>query len=160
MKSQSIPRKEWLLLALLAPVLGLLLGGIYAYPAMRLTKEREPWLTLLLGAGLGVTIFGIGWTSHAPLPHLLGVWFVSLVLLLVVRAVFGLRGNLEHYGMVHVATLLLVVLTAALQAVAAPKQAARVGAGADPGTTQRAGVSALPRTMEATASAILLRTEA
>ena len=106
-KSKSIPPKEIALLALMLPLLGLVMGGIWSYPAMKLTKDRDPWLTLLLGLGLGMTVFGIGWMAEAPMVLLAWIWLGAVVLLLLARVVFGsLGGSLEHFGMVHVATLL------------------------------------------------------
>jgi hypothetical protein len=108
MNAKPIPPKEMVLIALMFPILGILFGGIYSYPAGRLTKERDPWFTLLLATGLAFSIFGIGYFVHASPSHLGMVWLASIVLLLLVRAAFGLRGNFEHFGMVHIATLLIL----------------------------------------------------
>lgn len=90
-----------------APVVGLLLGGIYWFPAVHLTKGREPWLTLLLAAGLAITVFGFGCLSDAPLQILGGVWVLAVCLLLVQRRVQGaLDRNVERFGMVHVLALI------------------------------------------------------
>jgi len=110
MNAKPIPPKEMVLIALMFPILGILFGGIYSYPAGRLTKERDPWFTLLLAAGLAFTIFAVGYAVHASSAHLGMVWLASIVLLLLVRAAFGLVGNLEHSGMVHMATLFILVL--------------------------------------------------
>jgi nitrate reductase gamma subunit len=108
MNAKPIPRKEMVLIALMFPILGILFGGIYSYPAGRLTKERDPWFTLLLAAGLACTVFGLGYAVHTSPAHLGMVWVASVVLLLLVRAAFGLRGTFEHFGMVHMATLLIL----------------------------------------------------
>ena len=108
MKSKLPPKSEIALIVLLFPFFGLLFGAVYSWPVMRFTKEREPWLTLLLGLSLGVTVFGLGHFTDASLRLLGLVWLVSIVLLLLVRAAFGLRGNLEHFGFVHIATLFLL----------------------------------------------------
>jgi hypothetical protein len=93
------------------PVLGILFGGVYSLPAMRVTKERDPWLTLLLAGGLAVTVFGIGLPTHTPPLYLAGLWLVSIVLLLLRRAAYGGLGhNLERFGLVHAATLLATIL--------------------------------------------------
>lgn len=42
------------------PVVGLLMGGIYSMPAMRVCKDREPWLSMSLSIGLAITVFGLG----------------------------------------------------------------------------------------------------
>ena len=108
MNAKPIPPKEMVLIALMFPILGILNGGIYSYPAARLTKERDPWFTLLLATGLAFTVFALGYTVHASPSHLGMVWLASVVLLLLVRAAFGLRGNFEHFDMVHIATLLIL----------------------------------------------------
>ena len=100
---------EIVIIALAVPLLGILLGGVYSYPAMRLTKERDPWLTLLLGVGLAITVFGIGYAAHAPLLYIVSVWLASLLLLVLARAAFGNLGHsFERFGMVHMATLLIM----------------------------------------------------
>lgn len=100
-----------LLVLVAVPILGVLMGGVYSLPAMKLTKERDPGLTLLLSIGLGITVFGIGCFSHVPLVYLVGVWGFSLVLLVSARRAHGSLGhNLERFGIVHAATLLLTAL--------------------------------------------------
>lgn len=96
-----------LLVPLAGSVVGLLLGGIYSWPAIQLTKGREPWLTLLLAAGLAITVFGLGQLSGASLLLAGGVWALAVLLLLVVRRVQGaLDHNLERFGMIHAFALL------------------------------------------------------
>lgn len=38
------------------PILGIMLGGIYSVPAMKVTGEKDPWLTLLLILSLGCRV--------------------------------------------------------------------------------------------------------
>ncbi len=97
------------------PVLGVLMGGVYSAPAMHITKERDPWLTLLLAFGLAITVFGIGFATHIPFIYLWVVWLVSVVLLLLGRAAYGNLGhNLERFGMVHNVTLLIMFFVVTL----------------------------------------------
>lgn len=112
MKSKKQQLHENIMLAIIAvPLLGILLGGIYTYPAMKITKERDPIFTSLLGLCLGITIFSIGLPSHAQISHLLIAWSVSLVLLLLARAAFGSLGHsFERFGIVHLATLFISLL--------------------------------------------------
>jgi len=78
------------------PVVGVLLGGIYFFPAIRLTKGHEPWLSVLLGIGLAITTFGIGYLSGADILYSTGVWVLSLALFAIARRVHGsLDGNVE-----------------------------------------------------------------
>jgi hypothetical protein len=99
------------------PVVGLLMGGIYSMPAMRLCKGREPWLSVLLSFGLAITVFGLGYLGETPVLFSVGAWGFSVVLLLVARRLYGtLDGNLERFGLVHATALLtafaLVAFTA------------------------------------------------
>jgi hypothetical protein len=103
-------QETFLLILIAGPVLGLLLGGVYSYPAIRFTKGHEPWLSLLLAVGLSITIFGLGLAAKVPVLYLGAVWVVALLLLLVARRVYGaLDRNLERFGMVHAVALVLVV---------------------------------------------------
>ncbi len=109
--SRSDKLKEWaLMVAVGVPILGLLMGGIYSLPAMKLCQGREPWLTGSLAAGLAVTVFGIAWAAGVPLAYAAGAWAVSLLLLLVQRRLHGsLDGNLERFGIVHAAALMMTI---------------------------------------------------
>lgn len=89
------------------PILGILMGGVYSLPALKLSKERDPGLSLLLSMGLGTTVFGLGYFSCVPLVYLAGVWGFSLVLLVIARQAYGSLGHsLERFGIVHAVTLL------------------------------------------------------
>ena len=97
------------------PVLGLLMGGIYSMPAMRICQGREPWLTLSLGIGLAVTVFGLGYLTDTPMLCSAAAWGLSLILLLLARRLHGtLDGNLERFGLVHAAALLMALLLSVL----------------------------------------------
>lgn len=107
-RASRISPSELLLIAVAVPLLAILLGGVYSLPAIKLTKERDPWLTMLLALALAATDFGIGALLHAPMAHLSGVWFVSVVLLLIARKFYGGLGHsLERFGVVHAATLVM-----------------------------------------------------
>jgi hypothetical protein len=105
------------LIGIAVPVVGLLMGGIYSMPAMRLCKGREPWLSVLLGLGLAITVFGLGYLAETPILFSIGAWSFSVILLLVVRRLHGtLDGNLERFGLVHATALLIAFALAALTA--------------------------------------------
>jgi hypothetical protein len=89
-----------------------LLGGMYSVPAIKLTNGREPWLSMLLGLGLALTVFSVGSIYAVPLSRLAVVWGVGILLLLVARWSYGsLDHNVERFGVVHAPTLLLTVFT-------------------------------------------------
>ena len=103
------------IVGLAAPVVGLLMGGIYSMPAMRLCKGREPWLSALLACGLALTVFGIGYLVETPILFSTGGWILSVVLLLVARRLHGaLDGNLERFGLVHAPALMVAFVLAVL----------------------------------------------
>jgi hypothetical protein len=115
MKSRPVQFAETLGIILLGvPVLGVLFGGVYLLPAIMLTKEREPWLSLLLSVSLAITVFGLGRCFHTPIAFLFGVWATTIVLLLIAKLVYGSLGhNLERFGMVHIAAIFITVLVSA-----------------------------------------------
>lgn len=125
MKSNQIKPSEIIAIILLGvPFLDILMSGIYSLPAMRVTKERDPWLTLLLSVGLAVTVFGIGLPTRTPLFYLAAVYGGSIILLLLARVAHGSLGhNLERFGMVHAVTLFLTLLL-----VFITRHATRIGA--------------------------------
>lgn len=104
-----------MLILFAVPVLGVLLGGIYSIPAMKITNERDPWLTLLLVLGLGCTVFGIGFLGGTPFIWSLAVFALGIILALLARWLHGSLGhNLERFGMVHMLVLMLALGLAAV----------------------------------------------
>lgn len=101
---------QTLLLALLLPVLGFFLGAAYSFPAIWITKGREPWLTLLLGIALACTVVAVGCAVGSPLWILAFVWIFCMLLLLGLRALFGgLDRNVERFGFVHMAAVVILL---------------------------------------------------
>jgi hypothetical protein len=89
------------------------MGGVYSLPAMKLTNERDPWLTLLLAGGLGVTVFSMGLLLDATPISLAFVWALGIVLLLLARRAYGSLGHsLERFGLVHAAILVVTLVVA------------------------------------------------
>ena len=81
------------------------MGGVYSFPAMSVTKNKEPWLTLLLALGLSITVAAFG-----LLFFQLGIQIIYAVLsaniLLCIRRAFGkLDHNAERFGIVHAFSL-------------------------------------------------------
>jgi len=98
---------EWLVTyGIGVPVVGLLMGGIYSLPAIRVCKGRDPWLTGTLAAALAITVFGLGLLMEIPPALLAGLWAASLLMLFAQRRLHGsLDGNLERFGLVHAVAL-------------------------------------------------------
>lgn len=106
------------------PVVGLLMGGIYSLPAMRVSRGREPWLSVSLSIGLAITVFGLGYLTGTPALFSTGAWGFSVILLLVARRLYGtLDGNLERFGLVHASALLIAFALAILTAHGIPGNA-------------------------------------
>lgn len=105
---------ETVALVLLAvPVVGLFMGGVYSMPAISVTRGREPWLSMLLSVGLGVTVFGLGLLLDVPLIYLGTIWAIAIALLLVARATLGsIDHNLERFGIVHALAALITFFVA------------------------------------------------
>jgi hypothetical protein len=101
--------REALLLCLALPFLGVLFGGIYSVPAIKLSRGRDPWLSALLLSGLALTVFGAGFLLRIPAGRLGGVYVVVAVAFFLVRRAFGgLERSLERFGIVHLSALVLV----------------------------------------------------
>jgi len=97
--------RDALIVLIAVPVLGVLMGGVYSVPAMRVTSCRDPWLTILLGVGLSVTVGAIGFAFDLMLLLIVGAWTCAWVLLLVRRYFGKLDHNLERFGLIHAVTL-------------------------------------------------------
>jgi hypothetical protein len=102
--------RSTLLIVFATPLLGVLMGGVYWLAAVKLSGGREPWLGLLLLLGIAVTVFGGGSALQIPLLNLGLPFVVASVSLLVIRRIYGdLARNLEHFGIVHVFAVVLVL---------------------------------------------------
>ena len=96
-------------------VVGLLMGGVYSLPAMSVTKDKEPWLTLLLALGLSITVTAVGLLLFQSGMQIIYAVLAANALLCIRRAFGKLDHNVERFGLVHAATLTgclwLVLLT-------------------------------------------------
>ncbi|MGK3996719.1 hypothetical protein [Sorangium sp. So ce1024] len=101
-----------LLLCLALPFLGVVFGGIYSVSAIKLSRGRDPWLSVLLLSGLACTVISAGFLLQIPAARLGGVCVVLAAAFFVVRRVLGgLDRNLERFGLVHLLALVLMVVT-------------------------------------------------
>jgi hypothetical protein len=82
-------------------VVGLYMGGIYSLPAMSITKSTDPWLTILLGTGLTITVTTMGLLFFTSYLHLIYAIIIANTLL-IIRRLFGkLDHNVERFGVIH-----------------------------------------------------------
>ena len=86
-------------------VIGILMGGIYSLPAMKLTGSKEPWYTLFLAFGLTITVLIIGLFLFNSDLHILIAILAANSLLLIRRCFGKLDNNVERFGLVHAVTL-------------------------------------------------------
>src|SRR5215212_8279267 len=93
--------REILVVSLAVIVLGVLMGGVYSAPAMWITNNRDPWLTILLSAGLSAVVVAIGVAFGLTLPLILAAWGCSCTALLIRRYFGKLDHNLERFGLIH-----------------------------------------------------------
>lgn len=97
--------RDALMVLIAVPVLGVLMGGVYSLPAMRVTNCREPWYTMSLAMGLSVTVVAIGLACGLGFPLTLIAWLCACVALLVRRSFGKLDHNVERFGFIHAMTL-------------------------------------------------------
>jgi hypothetical protein len=114
--SVTTKKAERALILIIAATVVPLLGIHYSWLAMRLTKEKDPAYTFLLGFGLLLTVFGIGMLMSIELKTLCWAWSGAMLLLLLARAFYGgLGSNFERFGIVHMMTLLMLLTLGARQ---------------------------------------------
>jgi hypothetical protein len=87
-------------------IVGLFMGGIYSLPAMRLTKDTDPWLTILLGVGLTITVSILGVMAFTSYLHVLYAVLIANTLLVIRRSLGKMDHNVERFGMIHALSVL------------------------------------------------------
>jgi len=87
-------------------IVGLLMGGIYSLPAMRITKSTDPWLTLLLGIGLTITVTTMGLLLFTSCFHVIYAILIANTLLIIRRFFGKLDHNVERFGLIHALCLI------------------------------------------------------
>ena len=86
-------------------IVGLLMGGIYSLPAMRITNSTDPWLTILLGTGLTITVTTVGLLLFTSCFHVIYAVLIANALLIIRRFFGKLDHNAEHFGFIHALSL-------------------------------------------------------
>ena len=82
-------------------VVGILMGGMYSLPAMKVTKSKEPWFTLLLSLGLTLTVTVMGLLLFRSNRHIVYAILAANILLVIRRSFGKLDHNVERFGLIH-----------------------------------------------------------
>lgn len=88
-------------------------GGIWSLPAIKLTRSREPWLTILLLAGLAGTVVGLRYLISHGFQHDLWVWLAAVGVFLFFRFVMGMKRSIEPFFAAHMTAIMLCFMAAA-----------------------------------------------
>lgn len=100
------PLKPWHLL-LLIPY-ALVSGLAYGLIAQRLVRDREPWFTLLMLAGLGFTICVIAWPGGIPPAYAAWTFAGTGGLYVLMRLIFGRGSAAEILALPQVLAVLIL----------------------------------------------------
>lgn len=106
---------EILVACLLLPLWAIPFGGIYLWASDRIARGREPVATLLLGAGLGITVFGFGIATSMTIPHMLLVFAGSLLGLVAARSLTRHGMGLVRFGLLHFLTFFAAMAVASME---------------------------------------------
>ena len=106
---------EILMACLLLPLWAIPFGGIYLWASDRIARGREPVATLLLGAGLGITVFGFGIATSMTIPHMLLVFAGALLGLMALRSVTSHGMGLMRFGPLHFVTFFAAMAVASME---------------------------------------------
>jgi hypothetical protein len=92
-------------------------GAFYAFLAHKFFGNREPWVTLFMLCGLGLSIGVIGRFVGASNGVLVAVYIGAGLLFVTLRLFFGRGSGVETFFVAHwSAVLLLVVMPSFIQA--------------------------------------------
>ena len=87
-------------------VVGILMGGMYSLPAMKVTNSKEPWFTLLLSFGLTLTVTVMGLLFFKTNLHIIYAVLAANILLIIRRSFGKLDHNTERFGLIHAISLI------------------------------------------------------
>ena len=91
-------------------------GGIWSFPALKLTRSREPWLTLCLLAGLAGTVVGVRYLLSGGFRYDLWSWLGAVAAFLCFRFAMRARRSLEPFFAAHMVALLICFAASAFTA--------------------------------------------
>jgi hypothetical protein len=106
---------EIFMICLLFPLWAIPFGGIYLWASDRTARGREPATTLLLGVGLGITVFGFGTATAMTIPHLLLVFAGSLLGLVALRLLTRHGMGPMRFGPLHFLTFFAAMAVASME---------------------------------------------
>jgi hypothetical protein len=96
-------------------VFGVATGAVWGIAADKITRGREPWLTVLMLCGLGVTVGGVSWCGGAS-SALIAYTFVGTACAFVaLRLLYGKKSALEMFAGPHVLAVLLLLVWPAME---------------------------------------------
>ena len=101
---------------LVVPLIATVFGGAYLWISERLARNRQLLGTLILGVGLGITVFGFGMATAMEVLHMVLVFAGSVIGLIVVR--LNSRSgplSLMTFGTLHFLTFFLAMAVASVE---------------------------------------------
>ena len=90
-------------------------GLFYGLVADKLTKGREPWFTLFMVLGLGMTVCIMRWLCGASWSAAVWVFIGTGILFLASRLMFGKKSAHEMIIVPHICIILILALHPALE---------------------------------------------
>ena len=101
---------------LVVPLIATVFGGAYLWISERLARNRQLLGTLILGVGLGITVFGFGMATAMEVLHMVLVFAGSVIGLIVVR-LNSRPGplSLMTFGALHFLTFFLAMAVASVE---------------------------------------------
>ncbi len=101
---------------LIVPLIATVFGGAYLWISDRLARNREPLGTLILGGGLGVTVFGFGSATAIDVLHMILIFAGSLAGLIALRLTSRPGAlSLMRFGALHSLTFFVAMVVASIE---------------------------------------------
>lgn len=92
-----------------------LAGGLfYGLIADRIFREREPWFTITMLCGPGISVGAMTWLAGASQAAAIWVFVGTGICYVALRVLFGRRSALETFYAPHLCAILLLLLLPAL----------------------------------------------
>ena len=95
-------------------VFGVATGAVWGIAANKITRGREPWLTVFMLCGLGVTVGGVSWCGGASTTLIAYTFVGTACAFVALRLLYGKRSALEMFAGPHVLAVLLLLVWPAM----------------------------------------------